>query len=111
MRNKEIMHSTIKDYIIIDEVSMMKEYFYYLLLLIMRLYQHVKFIVCGHFNQYKPVLDRVGNKSKAYYSESNAFHELCNSNKLELSKCRRSEEKQFNLVQNYKNVVVSDCYN
>ena len=111
MRTKEILDSTVKDYIIIDEVSMMKEIFYKMMAVIRRFKPDVKFILCGHFEQFKPVKDRVGNKKTPYYRDSNIFHELCGSNMLELTTCRRSSKKHFDLVSNYKNVTRSDYNN
>jgi ATP-dependent exoDNAse (exonuclease V) alpha subunit len=69
------------------------------------------FILVGDFNQFEPVKDRVGEQSKKYYSHSNVFHELTKSNILQLSKCRRADDKHYNFCQDIRNVKVSDYNN
>ena len=51
-------------------------------------------MLTGDFNQLAPVCDRVENVN---YKESLALFELCDSNRL--SKCRRSDDKLFNLCK------------
>jgi hypothetical protein len=89
----------------------MKEVFYKMLSLVQRFKPSTKFIFVGDFNQYEPVLDRVGEKPKDYYSESNIFHELTNGNILRLTKFRRGDEKHFEFVKNSSNVKTSDYNN
>lgn len=111
LRSKKILEAVIKDYVIVDEVSMMSEQFYKMLSVIQSFKPSTKFILVGDFNQFAAVKDRVGEQSKKYYSHSEVFHELTKSNILLLSKCRRSDDKHFNFCQNINNVRVSDYNN
>lgn len=111
LRSKKILEAVIKDYVIVDEVSMMSEQFYKMLSVIQSFKPSTKFILVGDFNQFEPVKDRVGEQSKKYYSHSEVFHELTKSNILMLSKCRRSDDKHFNFCQNITKVRVSDYNN
>ena len=79
-------------YIFIDEVSMMKSYFYHFFIMIQK--QHdIKFILSGDARQVKPVLDCYqGNHFSSY-----ALYHLVDGNRINLTKCRRSDDKLFNL--------------
>jgi hypothetical protein len=81
------------EYIIVDEISMVKELFYKVFLSIKRLRPNIKFILCGDFLQLKPVNDRYDYD----YQSSPALFELCDNNKLELTKCRRADNIMFDL--------------
>ena len=81
------------DYIFVDEVSMVKEVFYKFLLMIKTLKPSLKFIICGDFRQLPPVNDRVD----VNYKNSIALYELCDGNRLQLSKCRRADDELFQL--------------
>ena len=48
-----------KDYIIVDEISMVKEVFYFLFLSLKKLKPTSKFIIAGDSRQIDPVCDRV----------------------------------------------------
>jgi hypothetical protein len=78
-------------YIILDEVSMIKEPFYKIFLSIKRM-SNIKFIVAGDFRQLAPVKER----AIFDYKNSLALLELCDNNRLELTKCRRSDKELFN---------------
>jgi len=80
-----------KDYIIIDEISMVKEVFYCLFLSLKKLKPTLKFIIAGDSRQIDPVNDRV----KFNYLNSRTLHELCDGDRLLLTKCRRSNKKLF----------------
>lgn len=80
-------------YIIVDEISMVKELFYKVFLSIKRLKNDIKFIMCGDFRQLKPVNDRYDYD----YANSPALFELCEGEKLELTKCRRADSIMFDL--------------
>ena len=82
-------------YIFIDEVSMMPEMFYKFFIVLKRMRPDIKFIIAGDFAQLLPVKDRVENCD---YKNSLALHELCDGNRLELLKCRRSDATLFNLL-------------
>ena len=77
-------------YIIIDEISMVREVFYKVFLSIKAM-SDVKFIIAGDWRQLKPVNDRADFD----YKNSLALLELCDANRLELTKCRRSDDKLF----------------
>jgi GTPase SAR1 family protein len=111
MRSESIILNSIFDYVIVDEISMVKEMFFKMLSLIKRYKPNTKFILSGHYDQFLPVKDRVGERSENYYKNSGVFHELCSSNMVELTKCRRSDEKHFNYCKNVDSVKPSDYGN
>uniref|UniRef100_A0A6C0EDF2 HNH nuclease domain-containing protein n=1 Tax=viral metagenome TaxID=1070528 RepID=A0A6C0EDF2_9ZZZZ len=100
--NKKVLTNKLKNirYIIVDEISMMTEIFYNVFLIIKKMFD-IKFILVGDFGQLEPVGDRVGIVD---YEKSPAFLELCDYNKLILEKCRRSDNKLFDLCKDVKNV-------
>lgn len=79
------------DYIMVDEISMVKEIFYRFLTILRRYAPHVKFVIVGDFHQLPPVNDVY----QGDYRNSPALHNLCDGNRLVLEKCRRSDEKLF----------------
>ena len=83
------------EYIFIDEISMVQEIFYKFFIYLQRALPTIKFIIAGDFLQLLPVKDRLGTRS---YKDSIALHELCNGNKLTLTKCRRSDDILFNML-------------
>jgi ATP-dependent exoDNAse (exonuclease V) alpha subunit len=83
-------------YIIIDEVSMMSEHFYKYFIVVKRMRPDIKFILSGDFNQLLPVKERIENPD---YKNSLALYELCDGQRLQLTKCRRSDRILFDLVQ------------
>lgn len=91
------------DYIVIDEVSMMKEIFYRFFVTTKRYMPHIRFIVIGDFSQLKPVNDRFNGS----YEYSPALHYLVDGNKLTLTKCRRSDSVLFDLCANPDSVDTS----
>jgi hypothetical protein len=76
----------VTEYIIIDEISMMKEYFYKMLHTIKMFKPNTRIILCGHFEQFEVVNDRVGKQDESYYSDSGIFHELVSPNIIHLTK-------------------------
>jgi hypothetical protein len=82
------------DYIFVDEISMVRESFYKVLLMLKNANPDIKFIICGDFNQLPPVLDIIDNRS---YKNSQCLRELVDNNKLILTKCKRSDDALFNL--------------
>jgi len=90
---------------------MVKEMFFKMLSLIKRYKPNTKFILSGAYNQLLPVKDRVGERSENYYKNSGVFHELCGSNMVELTTCRRSDSKHFELCQRADSVQSSDYNN
>ena len=83
-------------YIFVDEVSMMKELFYQILLSLKLAYPDIKFIISGDFNQLTPVKDRVAN----IYEKSRCLYELVDGKKLVLTQCKRSDDVLFNICKN-----------
>ena len=91
------------DYIFIDEISMVQEIYYKFFIYLKRSNPKIKFIIAGDFQQLTPVKDRV---KKCDYKNSLALHDLCDGNKLQLTKCRRSDDTLFNMLlpENINNI-------
>ena len=83
------LHNLDVDYLFIDEISMLQEIFYKFFIKIKRIKPNLKFIITGYFNQLPPVEDRIGESFSC--SKCQALLELCDFNKVQLSKCRRSD--------------------
>ena len=93
-------------YIFVDEISMVREQFIKTLLLIKHGFPNIKFIISGDFNQLEPVLDRDkvlsnANRVNKYfdYKNSRALFELVDGNKLELTRCKRSDNFLFEICK------------
>ena len=82
-------------YIFIDEISMVQEQFYKFFIFLRLLCPDTKFIISGDFDQLKPVKDRV---EYCDYKNSVALYELCDGRRVELSRCRRSDDTLFKMV-------------
>ena len=97
-------------YIFIDEVSMMSEMFYKFFIVLKRMRPDIKFIIAGDFAQLLPVKDRIEDCN---YKNSLALHELCDGNRLELTKCRRSDATLFNMLlpDNIRKIKKTDFKN
>jgi hypothetical protein len=74
------------DYIITDEVSMVKAIFYNFLMMIQQLKPEIKFIIVGDFQLLPVVAGRIEN---ANYKGSIVSNELCGGYRMKSSKCRR----------------------
>jgi hypothetical protein len=88
----------------------MKEIYYNILQTFKKMNKEIKLILTGDYNQLKPVLD----KSETFnYKDSNILNYLCDNNELRLLKCRRSDDKLFNLIQfdNINNLIKEDFLN
>ena len=83
-----------KKFIFIDEISMVPHTFYRLFNLIKMHLPHIKFIISGDFKQFPPVADR----EKYDYQGSDCFYDLCDGNRVELSKVRRVDSKSQDLA-------------
>jgi ATP-dependent exoDNAse (exonuclease V) alpha subunit len=59
----------------------------------------------GDFRQLPPVNDRIKN---ADYKNSRALKELCNFNRIELTKCRRSDDELFKLSKQLNEINPKD---
>jgi len=88
------------DYIVVDEISMVKEVFYRFFTIIRRYAPNVKFIVVGDFEQFKPVQDTYDGT----YEHSPALHQLCDGQRVNLITCKRSDDELFNLYSNKENI-------
>ena len=108
LRSTDIIKNVVKDYVIVDEVSMMKEIFYKMMTVIKKIKPETKIILVGHNKQFGPVKDRIGDYDTKFYFDSDVFHELVYGNKLILTKCRRSDDRHFKNCSNVNNVNVSD---
>ena len=104
--NKKKLLKILKDveYIIIDEISMMVEAFYQLFIMIKKIYPTIKFIISGDFAQLPPVNDSWSGD----YKNSPAMYELCDGNRIQLTKCRRADDSLFKLCKNISSINVSD---
>lgn len=90
------------NYLIVDEISMVHEKFYRLLTNIKKINPKIIFYICGDFAQLKPVNDTwTGN-----YENSPVLKDLCGSNKLVLTTCKRSDDTLFNLCKDTQSVDV-----
>jgi hypothetical protein len=97
------------EYIIIDEISMVKEIFYQFFIMIQLFVPTMKFIIVGDFKQFLPVNDKYTGE----YENSPALKQLCNGNRLILTKYRRGKdieggEELFNLFQNPEKVEIKN---
>jgi hypothetical protein len=70
----------------------------------------IRFIIAGDFAQLLPVKDRIEDCN---YKNSLALHELCDGNRLELTKCRRSDATLFNMLlpDNIRKIKKTDFKN
>ena len=89
------------DAIFIDEVSMLHELYYRVILAMKKAKPTLRIIMVGDYEQLEPVKDRVNNCD---YKGSRALWEICDGNRVELTKCRRSDDILFNLCKNVENV-------
>lgn len=87
------------DYIFVDEISMVRECFYHLLLSIKFANPAVKIVISGDFHQLPPVDDRV---SENVYESSHALFELVDGNLLRLTKCMRANTEFFDITESLR---------
>jgi tRNA A37 threonylcarbamoyladenosine biosynthesis protein TsaE len=90
-------------YIFIDEVSMMHVKFYKLFLMIKMMFPNLRFIISGDMGQLLPVKDEWTGD----YKNSPALFSLCDGNRIELTKCRRSNDILYNLCRNVMKISVA----
>ena len=88
------------DYIVVDEISMVKEVFYRFFTIIRRYAPKVKFIIVGDFEQFKPVEDTY----EGTYEYSPALNLLCDGQRVNLTTCKRSDDELFSLYSNKENI-------
>ena len=87
------------DYIFVDEISMVQEIFYQVLLILKNYNPNLKIIMVGDYGQLPPVNDRV----KKNYENTRCLFELVDGNSLELTKCKRSDDTHFNTCMQVRN--------
>ena len=68
-----------------------------------RTFSHIKFIISGDFGQLPPVNDNWTGD----YENSPALHILYDGNRISLTKCRRAENKLFELCKNVEKLDFS----
>lgn len=91
------------DYIFIDEISMMTEPFYQLFISIKKAVPSLRIILSGDFGQLPPVCDTwIGD-----YENSMGLFELCDGNKVLLTKCRRSDDVLYKLSLNVNSIDIN----
>jgi energy-coupling factor transporter ATP-binding protein EcfA2 len=94
--NKKSIQKADLQYCIVDEISMVPEIFYKFFLTLKKLLPNMNFIIAGDYRQLLPVKDRVEGID---YKNSAALWELCKGSRIQLSKCRRSDDVLFNLCK------------
>ena len=63
--------------------------------MIIKKLKNCKLIISGDFNQ----LDVINDLQEYNYKDASILKELCDNNIIKLSKCRRSDDTLFNLIQ------------
>ena len=88
-------------------ISVAPEIFYKYFCIIKKFRPDIKFIIAGDYAQLLPVKDRIGEFN---YKDSWCLNELVDGNRLQLTKCRRSDDTLFNLLlpQNIDKIKPSD---
>ena len=104
--NRKVLFGMLEkvEYIFIDEVSMMELEFYNLFCLIKRAFPFIKFIIAGDFGQLPPVDDSWTGD----YENSPALIMLCGGNRINLTKCRRSDDALFKLCKNADSIIKAE---
>ena len=97
--NKSINKFKNLDYIFVDEVSMVRELFYQVLIMVKHSNPKIKFIISGDFYQLDVVKDRITNRS---YENSRVLFELVDGMKLNLTECKRASAELFNICEAVK---------
>ena len=75
----------------------MQEVFYKYIMMIKKIKPEIKYIISGDYNQLKLVNDRISQYTD--YGNSPCLFELAHFNKLQLTKCRRANDKLYNLIE------------
>lgn len=93
-----------KSYIFIDEISMVQSEDYKTFVMIKRCMPWIRFIISGDFNQLLAVCDDY--KGDMY--NSGPLNTLCDGNRLLLTKCRRADNRLFEMCKKASKVRVAD---
>jgi nucleoside-triphosphatase THEP1 len=100
LKNMKSLYNMDYDYIFVDEISMVKEIFYKFFIMLKQIKPDIKFVIVGDYSQLKPINDRIDIFEHDFdYANSQALKELCDFQKLELSTCRRSDNKLYNMCK------------
>lgn len=99
IKKMESIYNLTEKFLFIDEISMVPEIFYKFFIMLKRIKPDLKFIIAGDFNKLTPINDRININNEFNYANSQALFELCDFNKLELTKCRRSDDVLFNMCR------------
>lgn len=98
------------EYVIVDEVSMMREIFYSLLMYLKRVKPELKIVLVGDYEQLPPVNDRV-KRDVCYYRDSKVMYDIVDGQRLILTECKRSDDKLFNMFDDIENLEEKDFNN
>ena len=104
--NRESLYDRMRDVsvVFVDEISMVTEIFYKVMISIKRMFPRIIFVIAGDFCQLEPVKDRY----QGDYENSRALKEICDYNLLHLTKCMRADQEMFNICLNVENVKEGD---
>ena len=83
---------------------MVQEIFYQVFMMLKHYNPDMRLIIVGDYGQLPPVNDRVVKN----YKKSRCLWELVDGNKLELTKCRRSDDTHFQNCMNVRNGLPID---
>ena len=107
LKTRKGMNNMDLEYLLVDEISMVKEVFYKFLIVLKKSKPNLKVLCCGDFEQLLPVNDRVLYD----YKESRALQEICDGNRLCLLQCRRSDNKMYELCKHVNRIKKTDFTN
>ena len=98
------------EYILVDEISMMREKFYAMLCHIKRAIPGMKFILIGDYYQFRAVKDSWKGAAEAV-EDSAALYDLCDGFKVHLTKCLREDGEGQELFNVCTNVIDGEDIN
>jgi DNA replication protein DnaC len=104
LNNKKSVGKYKADVLMVDEISMMSELFYQVLVILKNHNPNMKIFMVGDFGQLPPVNDRV-NKN---YKKCRALYELVDGYRLDLTRCKRSDDVHFNNCMNVRKGLAID---
>ena len=104
MSNRKQLLKELKDkaYIFVDEISMVQSEDYKCFVMIKRCMPWIRFIISGDFNQ----LLAVGDEYTGDMFNSGPLHTLSDGNRLLLTKCRRADNRLFELCKHVDKVDI-----
>ncbi len=104
LKKQAQLHTLDLDYRFVDEVSMLGQGLYKFLMLIKKIRPNIKFITSGDYSQPLSIVDTAFTVNdrispETDYSNSPCLFELADCNKLQLTECRRADDKLYNLIK------------